>query len=119
MRLTEKGISLLRSGRDGTFLGVIDDTTVQIDLFSCSRIVSVERDEYPGHRQLLEHKRIPSSGVRGFSFTIYRGEISAFYRNSLLNLNLRDESISVDDVNMILGELGLEVRISRDIRIYP
>jgi len=88
-----------------------------ITLYRAGQRTSVRQRIFAGHRQLLTAGEVPEHGCRGFSIEVKHGRLRAFYRNSILNIDLSEFCISIDEMDGIIGSLAM--KLSDDFVSYP
>jgi len=78
-----------------------------IELFEAGSLLNTMAGKYSRHRDLVRAGLVRSREVLGFSFELANGEISAFYRTSILNVDCDDFALSLDMMRDVLAALRL------------
>ena len=116
-KLNSASRRLLDATAEGCLLDVVLLKRRRIILCKAGRLASGEPPEFPGHQQIVEAGLIPERDVQGFSLIIRRRQIVSFNRTSILNIALPDYQLSVDNMDRILGEIG--IGRAEDFQSFP
>jgi hypothetical protein len=118
LQLDQESASVIATLTDAVVIGTIHIPTGILSLYHSLPLTDPSRRCFPGHRELVAAGLLLHPGEYiGFSLEVKACKVRAFYRTSLLNVDL--EEFAVPDAMMLEVLSALPVPCGVDFRSYP